>query len=164
MAQGDRIFKLRTGGLGRRVKERSMWWWEKAKFISRAVSVVAVLAWFTGPNHCLLGAMDGTKGIAFSTSHCPEHSKASGQPDNGGMLDCCQGLVSSNIDLTKTKILFSPILVGIHLFAANDRASSEAPQGIHLTARDDTGPPSAGSFVEIVLQRSLRENAPPSCC
>jgi hypothetical protein len=158
-----RIFRLRTGCLGRRVRERPMRWCEKAKFLNLAVSVFAVLAWFTGPNHCLLGVMHGTQGIAFSVSHCPEHSKASGQTDDRGMLACCQGLVSPNIDLTKTKISFSPILVGIHLFATDDRASSEAPKGIHLTARDDTGPPSAGCFVEIVLQRSLRENAPPSC-
>lgn len=139
-----------------------MGWLEKAKFLNATVAAVTVLAWFTAANHCLL-ALQQSQRRAVATSNCPGHSEESRGTDHGpsGMLSCCQGLNSPNIEVAKAKISFRPILVGIHLFATAYPVLPETPRGIRPNTEYDTGPPSAGSFVEIVLQRSLRENAPP---
>ena len=140
-----------------------MKWLAKARFFNAAVAVVAVLAWFSGTNHCALGLIKQPQTTAVPICHCPEHSgKADGNaPDTSGMLACCQGLLSSNIDVSKAKISFSPVLVGIQLFAISHLVLPEAPKSILLSTEYDTGPPSASFFLETVLRRSLCENAPP---
>jgi len=65
------------------------------------------------------------------------------------------------IDVAKAKISFSPVLVGIHLFAIDHLVLPAAPKSILPGTQYGTGPPSVNSFVETVLRRSLRENAPP---
>jgi hypothetical protein len=140
-----------------------MKWLAKARFLNAAVVVLAVLAWFTASNHCLLGLMTQPHETAVPISLCPEHcQKTDGKPPSqSGMLACCQGLLSSNVGVAKAKIFFSPVLAGIQLFAISHLFLPESPGRILPSTEYDTGPPSAGLFVEIVLQRSLRENAPP---
>jgi hypothetical protein len=140
-----------------------MKWLAQARSFNAAVAVLAVLAWFIASNHCLLGLMTQPHATAVPISHCPEHCpKTDGKPPSqSGMLACCQGLLSSNVDVAKAKISFGPVLTGIQLFAIGHLALPEAPRRILPSTEYDTGPASAGSFVEIVLQRSLRENAPP---
>jgi len=140
-----------------------MTWLVKAGFFSATVAVVTVLAWFTGTNHCLLGLMERPQNAACLVSHCPEHAKKSGDAGHSpsGMLACCQGLQSANFEVAKTKIAFSPVLVAIQLFAISHLVLPEAPKSILLSTEYDTGPPSDSFFLETVLRRSLRENAPP---
>lgn len=135
----------------------------KARFLNAAVVVLTALGWFAASNHCLLGLMTQPHETAVPISHCPEHCpKTDGKhPTQSGMLACCQGLLSANVDVAKAKISFSPVLAGIQLFAIGHLVLPESPRRILPSTEYDTGPPSAGSFVEIVLQRSLRENAPP---
>jgi hypothetical protein len=75
------------------------------------------------------------------------------------MLACCQGLLSSNVELTKAK--FFPVLVAMQLLAVGHLALPKAPQSISVITEYDTGPPLPGFFVGTVLRRSLPENAPP---
>jgi hypothetical protein len=75
------------------------------------------------------------------------------------MLGCCQGLQSSKIALAKAKI--EPVLVGLHLLPIAHFTLPEDPRNILQNTEYDTGPPATGFFVETVLQRCLRENAPP---
>jgi hypothetical protein len=140
-----------------------MKWLAKARFFNAAVAVVVILAWFSGTNHCALGLIKQPQTTAVAISHCPEHSgKADGTaPGTSGMLACCQGLLSSNIDVSKAKMSFSPFLVGIQFFAISRLVLPEAPKSILLGAEYDTGPPSGSFFLETVLRRSLCENAPP---
>jgi hypothetical protein len=133
----------------------------KARFFNTAVAVLTVLAWFSGTNHCALGLMQQSQKRAVPISQCPEHSPKTDAPGPSGMFACCQGLLSSNIEIAKAKISFSPVLVGIQLFAASHLVLPEAPKSILPSTEYDTGPPSAGCFVETVLRRSLGENAPP---
>src|SRR5260370_27372875 len=103
----------------------------KVRFFNAAVDVVAVLAWFSGTNHCAFGLIKQLRTTAGPISHCPEHSGKTGNaPGPSGMLACCQGLLSSNIDVAKAKISFSPVLVGIHLFAIDHLVLPEAPKRI----------------------------------
>jgi hypothetical protein len=75
------------------------------------------------------------------------------------MLACCQGLLSPNFEVAKTKVF--PVLVAIQLFAIGHLTLPEAPRSILLSREYDTGPPLAGFFVGTVLRRSLQGNAPP---
>jgi hypothetical protein len=140
-----------------------MTWLGKAGFFTATVVVVTVLAWIAGTNHCLLGLIGRPQNGDCLVSHCPEHAQKSGDPRHSpsGMLACCQGLQSANFEVAKTKIAFSPVLVGIQLFANRDVFFPEAPKSILLNMEYDTGPPASNSFVATVLKRSLRENAPP---
>jgi len=135
----------------------------RANIFNATVSIVAVLAWFAGTNHCLLGLLDQPLKVAHPMSHCPEHSQKSGETDHGPstMLACCQGLQSTNFEVAQVKIAFSPSLVAIGLFAVGQLFLAEAPKGILPKTEYDTGPPSVGFFVGTVLRRALRENAPP---
>jgi hypothetical protein len=137
-------------------------WLTKARSLNRTAAVVAVLAWLAGTHHCLLGLMHQPKSKTVSTCTCPNHSEKSHGADRGssGMLGCCQGLQSPKIDLAKAKI--EPVLVSLHLLATARFILPEAPRSILQNTEYDTGPPATGFFVETVLQRSLRANAPPS--
>ena len=136
---------------------------DRANIFNATVSIVAVLAWFAGTNHCLLGLLDQPLKVAHPMAHCPEHSKKSGETDRGtsGMLACCQGLQSANFEVAKAKIAFGPGLVAIGLFAVGQLFLAEAPKGILPKTGYHTGPPCVGFFVGTVLRRALRENAPP---
>jgi hypothetical protein len=96
-----------------------MKWLAKARVLNAVVAVLAVLAWFAGTNHCALGLIKQPQTIAVPITHCPEHSGKADRnaPATSGMLACCQGLLSSNIDVSKAKISFSPVLIGIQLLA-----------------------------------------------
>ena len=127
------------------------------------VAVVAVVAWFAGTNHCLLGLLDQHLKVGHPMAHCPEHSKKSGETDHGPsrMLACCQGLQSADFEVAKAKTAFSPGLVAIGLFAVGQLFLADAPKSVLPKTEYDTGPPSLGFLVGTVLRRALRENAPP---
>jgi hypothetical protein len=135
----------------------------RANILNATVVMVAILAWFAGTNHCLLGLMDQPRTSAYSVAHCPEHSKKSGETDRGPstMLACCQGLQSTNFEVAKAKITFRPALVAIGLFTVEQLFLADAPKSILPKTEYDTGPPSVGFFVGTVLRRALCENAPP---
>ena len=136
-------------------------WLIQARSLNGIAAVVAVLAWLAGTNHCLLGLRHQPKSKTVSTCTCPNHSEKSdgAAPGSSTMLGCCQGLQSPKIDLAKAKI--GPVLVGLHLLPTAHFTLPEAPRNILQNTEYDTGPPATGFFVETVLQRSLRENAPP---
>ena len=135
----------------------------RANIFNATVAIVAVLAWFAGTNHCLLGLLDHPLKVAHPVAHCPEHSKKSGETDHGPstMLACCQGLQSANFEVAKAKIAFSPSLVAIWLFAVRQPFLADAPKSILPKTEYGTGPPSVGFFVGTVLRCILPENAPP---
>ena len=140
-----------------------MKWLVKARLFNATVSVLAVLAWLTSTNHCMLEHLKQPEKAAASMASCPEHSQKSGGSNNNasGMLACCQGLQSPNIQVGKTKISFSPVLGRIQLLTIDDFFLPGSPRIILPSAEYNTGPPLAKFFVETVLGRSLRENAPP---
>jgi|SRR6516162_913296 len=139
-----------------------MTWLNKARIFKVTVTVAAVLAWFTGTNHCWLGRMNEPGNAAVSMSHCPDHSENAGGSDDASsrMSVCCQGLQSANFELAKAKVVFSPVLVPIQFFAISQQVPPGAPEPILLSVTNDAGPP-VSSFVRTVLGRSLSENGPP---
>jgi hypothetical protein len=145
------------------IENRSMTWLGKARIFSAMIVALAVLAWITATNHCVLGLMRQPREQAVSASHCPGHTTESdGARDGGsGMLACCQGLLSPNFEAAKAKVPF-PVLVATQL-AGVDRLilQPQDPRSVLPSTEYDTGPPPAGFFVGTVLRRSLPENAPP---
>jgi hypothetical protein len=138
-------------------------WFAQARLFSATVAIVAVLAWFAGTHHCLLGLMTQPHGTAVSVCHCSEPSKGSGacNDSTSRMLACCQGLLSLNSELAQGKVKFSPVLVGFQLLAVGHLVPVPAPQNTVLSTEYGTGPPVWNAFVGTVLKRSLCENAPP---
>jgi hypothetical protein len=136
-------------------------WLTKARSLYGTAAVVVVLAWLAGTNHCLLGLMHQPKSKTVSTCTCPNHSEKSDGAARGSstMLGCCQGLQSTKIDLAKAKI--EPVLVRLHLLPTAHSILPKAPRNILQVTEYDTGPPATGFFVDTVLQRCVRENAPP---
>lgn len=138
-------------------------WFGQARLFNTTVAVVAALAWFTGTHHCLLGIVKGPQSRAVSTCHCSETSKGSAASNEipSRMLTCCQGLLSPGCGLAYVKSKFKPVLIGIDLMAVGHLVLVRSPHRSLLSTEYDTGPPVGNIFVETVLKRSLRENAPP---
>lgn len=152
-----------------RLRSRYLWrksplmWFRQPRFFSATVAIVAALGWFTGTHHCLLGFITQPQNPAVVVCHCSEPYKGSGARSEtpSRMLACCQGLVSSNSELATSKIKYSPILLEFQLLALPHFLLIQSPQRTALSTESDTGPPVGNCFVETVLRRSLRENAPP---
>jgi hypothetical protein len=136
----------------------------RARFLNSMVAVVAALAWFTSTHHCLLRVLTATQGTAASACHCSEHCHGAGAQQNGQstMLACCQGLLSPALELAQSKVKFTAVLLGYQLAFLDQIVDFAASQTGSICTEYDTGPPPKDCFVQTVLRRSLRENAPPS--
>lgn len=133
----------------------------RARFVGSTVAIVAALAWFVATNHCLLGVTRDAQSNTVSTCHCPDHSRGTDGQDKGQMLACCQGLLSSVLELASAKVKFTPVLLGLQLIAVDPLFHFEVLQHESAATEYDTGPPRQSCFVRTVLKRSLPENAPP---
>ena len=92
-------------------------------------------------------------------AHC---SKTDGKPlSQSGMLACCQGLLSSDLDTGKEKASSGFLVFAIELFVIGLFVFPKVQKRILPNTEYDTGPPSPDFLVETVLRRSLCENAPP---
>jgi len=138
-------------------------WFGQPRILSATVALVAALAWLTGTQHCLLGLMREPQSSAFSICHCSQPSSDTGACNEipSRMLACCQGLLSPNCELASAKVKYSPILLGFQLLAVGHLLLAQPPERILLGTEYDTGPPVGNRFVDTILKRSLRENAPP---
>lgn len=77
------------------------------------------------------------------------------------MLACCQGLLSATPEFAQGKVKFTPIELGLQLTGVDRVVHFGALQAADVDTEYNTGPPRESCFLEIVLKRSLPENAPP---
>lgn len=140
-----------------------MRWLAKARISKAAIATLAVLAWLIASNHCLIGLVAQPRQTAGAMAHCPAHcSKTDGKPlSQSGMLACCQGLLSSDLDTGKEKASSGFLVFAIELFVIGLFVFPKVQKRILPNTEYDTGPPSPDFLVETVLRRSLCENAPP---
>jgi hypothetical protein len=131
------------------------------RLFTSAVAILATLAWFIATHHCLLGLLGDDQSPAASACHCQNHSQDSGRQEKGRMLACCQGLLSAAPEFAQSKLKFTPIALGFQLPGVDRIVHFGALQAAELDREYDTGPPRENCFLEIVLKRSLPENAPP---
>lgn len=127
------------------------------------MALLVIAAWLLAANHCLVaGLMPVSSVAAASHEHCG--GKKSSQPEkkNRGCdgQNCCKSLSAPAIALAKNLVAADTVS-----FAPNDYTGSVANPFVGeygaLVGKLDTGPPFGDSFLETVLQRSLRAHAPP---
>ena len=120
---------------------------------------ITICSWFSISNHCAFAAIAKKNNSAQAA--CPFHSKPEKQKERSSQVECC-------------KVLRAIVLPVAKSWARSDGDSSDIYfpfQDCRLLAHFrnalaplllDTGPPDAHSFAELILQRSLPANAPPS--
>ncbi len=131
------------------------------RLFTLTVAILATLAWFIATHHCLLGLLGDAQSPAASACHCQDHSQDSGGQEQGRMLACCQGLLSAAPEFVQSKVKFTPIELGFELTGVDRVVHFGALHAAEIDGEYDTGPPRENCFLEIVLKRSLPENAPP---
>jgi hypothetical protein len=125
----------------------------------RCASVAIVIcSWIAISNHCAFAAIATT--IGSTQSACPFHSKPAKEKQQSSQVQCCKILRAVALAKTKSWARDDAKVSGVDL-CLNDCAliaPSPHPRTLSLL---DTGPPSARSFAELILQRSLLAHAPP---
>jgi hypothetical protein len=121
--------------------------------------VIAICSWIAVSNHCAFAAVASEIGKA--QTECPFHSKPAKPKEQSSQVQCC-------------KILRAVVFAKTKDWARNDAKFGDATFPVQANAFVvhssrviaplllDTGPPSAFSFAELILQRSLLAHAPPS--
>lgn len=134
------------------VKQRPL-----TRVLSPAIALLTAAAWFLAANHCAVASLvPKTSGHEHCAADTPTDNE---KPNDCDGLNCCKSLSAPAV--------FAKKLVGYDkaFFTLQDYIVGEFafPTDQHdaLISELDTGPPSASSFVESVLQRSLLAHAPP---
>jgi hypothetical protein len=126
-----------------------------------ATVVVMAISWLALVNHCELGAATAPK-PAQTHSCCDKDNAADKAPlknDQHKSIECCKAGHPAISQIAK-KPVNRDFSWTEHLHVI---ALLPFPDGSPATAVPelDTGPPFAGSFAEVVLQRSILAHAPP---
>ena len=120
--------------------------------------VIAICSWIAVSNHCAFAAV--AMEIDKAQTECPFHSKPATQKKQSSQVQCCKVLRAVVLAKTKdwarddTKFCDANFPVGAGAFVVYP------PQAVAPLLLD-TGPPSAFSFAELILQQSLFAHAPP---
>ena len=123
------------------------------------IAAITICSWIAVCNHCAFAAV--AMEIDKARNGCPFHSKPAKQKEQSSQVQCCKILRAVNFAKTKgwsrnqAKFCDAKFPVEAAAFFAS---SPRAVEPLLL----DTGPPGAFSFAELILQRSLPANAPPS--
>jgi len=122
------------------------------------IAAITICSWIAVCNHCAFAAV--AKEIDKAQDECPFHSKPTKQKEQSSQVQCC-------------KILRAVIFSKTKDWARDDAKFCDANFPVQAcvllaySTRDvaplllDTGPPSAFSFAELILQQSLLAHAPP---
>jgi hypothetical protein len=121
-----------------------------------------LFAWLAISNHCALGSL--VKNVRSAQTHA--HCCGSGAPQEGGKVpgsdtrECCKTLHSLPAPTPDklAKLAPEPLMASLVWDLVVEVWPAQAARDGELF---DTGPPSAWSFAELVLHRSLRSHAPP---
>jgi hypothetical protein len=123
-----------------------------------ATVAIAICSWVAVSNHCAFAAV--ATEINTAQNECPFHSKPAKQKEQSSQVQCC-------------KILRAVVFAKTKDWARNDAKFCDAnfpvQAGVFVLYSSrtvapllqDTGPPGASSFAELILQRSLLAHAPP---
>ncbi len=119
---------------------------------------IAICSWIAVSNHCAFAAVSAE--INKGQTECPFHSKPAKQKEQSSQVQCCKVLRAVVLAKTKdwarddTKFCDANFPVEAGAFVVYP------PQAVAPLLLD-TGPPSAFSFAELILQQSLFAHAPP---
>ncbi len=125
------------------------------------IVAIGAIAWLAVSNHCAIAAAEGASKLPMLSCHggAAEHGPVKHEEKGGA--ECCKVLRATLLTLSSNQAALD-----LSKFATHDYVLGLTPIIDHArTARIiewDTGPPSANSFTETVLQRSILAHAPPS--
>jgi hypothetical protein len=129
------------------------------------LTTVAAAAWLAISNHCVIAAGTAPQKddeTAAAHASCPGHPAPANPADEKKpiLIECCKTLTTTPASFDRYQIGYQPGDFVPFRFQSSRLccAPMERPA---LILPLDTGPPGAGSFAEIVLQRSLLAHAPP---
>jgi hypothetical protein len=132
------------------------------KLIPVSIVVVTGLAWISISNHCALGALIEAKTQAgMVRMHC--HSNQPLPPKKSGdeEMPCCKVLRATLASQGKIVHVATKDFLPIQSWIVAELIFATHAQFPLARQELDTGPPFAGSFAELILQRSLLAHAPP---
>jgi hypothetical protein len=124
------------------------------------VVATMLLAWLVMTNHCALASLQGHQVAADEVTCC--HAKNLAPVKEAPcqeQLECCQAVKASLSGKAEAKYDASKYTVQLYLLLRVLAAEFTPPAPVVAL---DHGPPRAGSFAELVLQRSLLSHAPPA--
>ncbi|MDQ6911530.1 MAG: hypothetical protein M3128_01485 [Verrucomicrobiota bacterium] len=131
------------------------------RMLRLSIVAIAAAAWLAISNHCAIAAVEGVAKLPMPSCHGGAAEGGPVKHEEKGGLECCKVLRATLLTLSGNLAAFD-----ISKFASHDYVVGLTPIIDHArTARIiewDTGPPSANSFAETVLQRSILAHAPPS--
>jgi hypothetical protein len=125
-----------------------------------AIVVVAICSWFTISNHCAFAALATTTDSV--QTGCPFHSKPAKQEKQSTGAQCCKILRAVASVPTKSWARDDAKFSATNNYWGEFELATACSQATPAPVPLGTGPPDAHSFAELILQRSLRANAPPS--
>ena len=129
------------------------------RLVRLPIVAIGAAAWLSISNHCALAAMQAPAEMPMPSCHGAKH--APGKPDQKSDVECCKVLRATLLTLSKNLAAADTLTFVARVYVALPlpRAVESRPISIFEW---DTGPPGAGSFAELVLQRSILAHAPPS--
>lgn len=122
------------------------------------IAAITICSWIAVSNHCAFAAV--ATEMDKAQTECPFHSKPAKQKEQSSQVQCC-------------KVLRAVVFAKTKDWAPNDAQFCDANFPVKADAFVayssrvvaplllDTGPPSARSFAELILQGSLFTHAPP---
>ena len=127
--------------------------------IRRVIVAIAICSWIAVSNHCAFAAVASE--INKAQTECPFHSKPAKQKEQSSQVQCCKVLRAVVFAKTKDWIRDDAKFCDAN-FPVQASAFVASPSRAVAPLLLDTGPPSAFSFAELILQQSLLAHAPPS--
>ena len=126
-----------------------------------ATVVVMAMSWLALVNHCELGAATAPK-PAQTHSCCEKNNVGDKAPLNDNQhrsIECCKSGHPA-ISPLANKAASQDLSFSAHSYLIGLVVFPDASLSAKILELD-TGPPFAGSFAEVVLQRSILAHAPP---
>jgi len=123
-----------------------------------AIVTLAICSWIAISNHCAFAAV--ATEVAKAQTECPFHSKPAKQKQQSSQVQCCKILRAVARTIAKSWARSDSDFSDIDFPFEDCRLFAHFRDALAPLLLD-TGPPSARSFAELILQRSLLAHAPP---
>jgi hypothetical protein len=125
------------------------------------VAAVTAAAWFLISNHCGLALLSPGATTVAAHAHCHQQEPAPLQKGGDEQLPCCKVLRAIVVKESSVAQDFYKFGQPTHYPAVTNAIGAGLLELPVVANELDTGPPIAGSFAELVLQRSILAHAPP---
>jgi hypothetical protein len=122
-----------------------------------AAVAIVICSWIAVSNHCAFAAV--APEINQAQTGCPFHSKPAKQREQSPQVQCCKILRAVGFAKTKDWARDDGKFCNANFPTQATAFVVYPPRAAPLLL--DTGPPTAFSFAELILQQSVLTHAPP---